>query len=188
MYQIFTHIIVVFNSIIIIISCSSNNNGIKWMKTSIINPYLIYKQQSKYQSGYYEVIASVLTEIFQIAHIKNTGNHGFLEYCSIGPKPECSKTVPEASAKKDADSHWMWPQHKIPLQFSTLGAWYFFLFILVSELQPDFHTRATRCVEQLFKRHSFYAPYFFDQCSDTKTGVHWHCLYCCPRTHLYTHS
>lgn len=88
---------------------------------------------------------------------------------------------------KDADSHWMWPQHKIPpLQFSTSGAWYFFLFILVSELQPDFHTRATRCVGQLFKRHSFYAPYFFDQCSDTKTGVHWHCLYCCPRTHLYT--
>lgn len=72
------------------------------MKTSIINPYLIYKQQSKYQSGYYEVIASVLTEIFQIAHIKNTEY-----YCSIGPKPECSKTVPEASAKKDADSHWM---------------------------------------------------------------------------------
>lgn len=69
------------------------------MKTSIINPYLIYKPQSKYQRGYYEVIASVLTEIFQIAHIKNTGNHGFLEYCSIGPKPECSKTVPEASAK-----------------------------------------------------------------------------------------
>lgn len=64
------------------------------MKTSIINPYLIYKQQSKYQSGYYEVIASVLTEIFQIAHIKNTGNHVFFRVLQHWTQTRVFKNCP----------------------------------------------------------------------------------------------